>query len=75
VHDDGTLIEVVSYAFSFFPFFPLPLQLCVTFQRREFQGNEIDGIVSSLLGPVPPLCFSPLPPHFTCKSHNFSPKP
>jgi hypothetical protein len=62
VHDDGTLVEDVIYTFSSFRFHLFPLPLRLIFQLREFLGNESDGIACSLLGPAPPLCFSPFPP-------------
>lgn len=75
VHDDETLIEDVIYAFSFFPFLPLLLQLCLTFQRRGFQGNETDGIANFLLGPVPPPSVFLLCPIPRAKATIFHPSP
>lgn len=69
VHDAGTLIEDVIYAFSFFP---LPLQRLSTFRQRESLGQqESEQSASLLLGITPPCFPSSLPPHSTCQSRNF----
>lgn len=55
MHDAGTLIVDVIYAFSFFPFFPLPLQRLSIFQRRESLGQRVKEL---------PLCCWALRPLF-----------
>jgi hypothetical protein len=46
--------------------------LCLTFQRRGFQGNETDRIASSLLGPVPPSFPLLCPPFHVQKPQFFT---